>query len=919
MTTPLIRRHARLVPLVLALGTTARAQQPAIVRESSVEGIIAYRIPGNGLRVLFSSDPTKPQTLVNVTYLVGSRHEGYGETGMAHLLEHMLFKGTTRHPDIAKDLESHGAQYNGTTSFDRTNYFEVFSAADTTLAWALQMEADRMLDSRVAKVDLDKEFSVVRSEFENGENNPTLVTIKRVLGSAYLFHAYGRLPIGAQSDIENVPIDRLQAFYHRYYQPDNAVLMIAGRFDTTKALALVQQYFVPLPRPSRVMTPTYTVEPTQDGEREVWVRRTGAEQAIVAFYHVPAGSSPEYAAVDVLQHVLTDPPSGRLTRALVDPKKAASVGALPLQLHDPGGLMLIASLRKEDTLAVARVAMLKALEDIVTTSPPTAAEVDRAKTTIASAITLSLNNTAGIGVALSDWIAMGDWRLFFLHRDQVRKVTPADVQRAAAAYLKSSNRTLGFFAPTDNLDRAEIAAAPDVATLVKDYRGEAPAAAGEEFDPSPANIMTRTKQFTTRAGLQTALLAKRTKGESVNASIVLRWGSEESLRGRGDAASTAGDMLMLGTVRHTRQQLTDSLAKLKAQMSVAGTASNVVVNITTTRANLPAALALADEMVRSPSFDSAEFGKMMRDRIASVEAQAKDPTALAIQAARRKMSRYPRGDPRYVGTVDETLADMRALSLADVRKAYANYFGAGAGQIAVVGDFDETAVRAQLDTMFAGWKSPAPYTPMKTVLWETTSAHEEINTPDKPNSMFVAGTTFALSDHDPDYAAMRLADYIMGGGALTSRLTDRIRVKDGLSYIVQSVFGADSREKAGQFLVVAIHAPQNGDKVQQAFLEELARAHKDGFTADEVDKAKTGVLQTAQLTRGQDGGLAGQLVNKMLLGRTMQFDVDFEQRIRATTVEQVNAAFRKYVDADKIVIVRAGDQAKVGQPVPPKP
>ncbi|HUX32649.1 MAG TPA: pitrilysin family protein, partial [Gemmatimonadaceae bacterium] len=277
-------RVAALTALAVCLAVPLAAQQATgsdLVRETSVEGITAYRIPSNGLQVLLYPDATKPQTLVNVTYLVGSREEGTGETGMAHLLEHMMIKGTTAHADIARELEVRGAQYNASTSFDRTNYFEVFAAADSTLDWALGMEADRMVNSRIAKSDLDKEMTVVRNEFENGENNPTLVTIKRVLGSAYLFHPYGRLPIGDRSDIEHVPIARLQAFYHRYYQPDNAVLMIAGKFDTTKALALVRKYFAPIPRPARVLEPTYTVEPTQDGAREVWVRRSGAEQDIV--------------------------------------------------------------------------------------------------------------------------------------------------------------------------------------------------------------------------------------------------------------------------------------------------------------------------------------------------------------------------------------------------------------------------------------------------------------------------------------------------------------------------------------------------------------------------------------------------------------------------------------------------------------
>src|SRR6187397_2852935 len=234
-------------------------------RVTTVEGITEYRL-ANGLRVLLFPDQTKQTLTVNVTYLVGSRHENYGETGMAHLLEHMVFKGSRNHKDIPNELSSHGSRPNGTTSWDRTNYFETFNATEENLRWALDLESDRMVNSFIAKKDLDSEMTVVRNEFESGENNPLEVLLDRVMAAAYLWHNYGNMPIGARSDIENVPIDRLQAFYKRYYQPDNAVLLVAGRFDEPKTLALVDKYFSVIPKPARTLERIYTVEPTQDGE-----------------------------------------------------------------------------------------------------------------------------------------------------------------------------------------------------------------------------------------------------------------------------------------------------------------------------------------------------------------------------------------------------------------------------------------------------------------------------------------------------------------------------------------------------------------------------------------------------------------------------------------------------------------------------
>ncbi len=427
----------------------AAAAAPKAVKVTSVEGITEYLLP-NGLRVLLLPDQTKPVATVNITYLVGSRHENYGETGMAHLLEHLLFKGSTNHRKIGEEMTTHGADFNGTTWYDRTNYFESVPATAANLEWALQLESDRMVNSFIAKSDLESEMTVVRNEFELGENDPGSILEERVFSTAYLWHNYGNSTIGARSDIENVPIGRLQGFYQKYYQPDNAVLVVAGKFDEAATLKRIEQLFGTIPRPKReganTLWGTYTVEPVQDGERTVTLRRVGDEQVILAGFHIPAGADSDFAAISVLTQVLGSAPSGRLYQALVEPKLAAQVWTSAYQLYQPSMLLAGAQLRTEDTLAVAQAALLATLE-AVTTRPPTDEEVARAKQTILKNIELSLTQTDQVGLALSEWASRGDWRLIFINRDRVRAVTPADVQRVAQAYIKPSNRTLGVVHP----------------------------------------------------------------------------------------------------------------------------------------------------------------------------------------------------------------------------------------------------------------------------------------------------------------------------------------------------------------------------------------------------------------------------------------------------------------------------------------
>jgi len=630
------------------------AAPSAPVKVTSVEGITEYRL-SNGLRVLLFPDQTKPTVTVNLTYTVGSRHEGYGETGMAHLLEHMMFKGTPTHKVIPQELKAHGAGYNASTWYDRTNYFEVLPATEDNLKFALGLEADRMIHSFIAQKDLDSEMTVVRNEFEAGENDPGNILEERAVSTAYLWHNYGHSTIGSREDIERVPIDRLQAFYRNYYQPDDAVLLIAGKFDEAKALSLVTAAFGSIPKPARKLQPTYTFEPVQDGERSVTLRRVGDVQSLCMVYHVPATAHPDYAAVQILARILADTPSGRLYKALVETKKATDIGSELLQMHDPAFLVFQSSVRQEQSLDAARETM-SATIDALKTTPVSKEEVDRARTALLKNIALTLNAPDRVGLAMSELIGAGDWRLFFINRDNLRKVTPEDVQRVAAAYLKPSNRTLGLFIPDAKPDRSQIPATPQIATLVDGYKGDAPLAAGEAFDPAPLNIESRTSRSTLPSGLALAFLTKKNRGNTVVANLTIRFGDEKSLLNSDVVAQATGDMLQRGTTKHTRQQLKDEFDRLKARVNVAAGPTSVNINTETTRENLPAVLALIAEILESPSFPQNELDTWKQENLTAAEEQRTDPQAVAQNKLGRHMNDYPKGDVRYVSTPEEDIA-----------------------------------------------------------------------------------------------------------------------------------------------------------------------------------------------------------------------------------------------------------------------
>jgi len=893
--------------LSLALAVAQAAPPSGITQGPTVEGLTEYRLE-NGLRVVLFPDASQPKTTVNITYLVGSRMESYGETGMAHLLEHMVFKGTPSRGNIMSAMGQRGMDFNGSTWLDRTNYFETFPASDDNLDWALAMEADRMVNSFIARKDLDSEMTVVRNEMERNENNAVRILIQRTMASAFDWHNYGKDTIGARADVENVDIGRLQAFYRLYYQPDNAVLVVAGTFDPDKALSLIARYFVPIPKPARALPRLYTEEPVQDGERQVTLRRIGNTQWLSALYHTVPGAHPDAVAIEAAVEIMTLSPGGRLYKSLVETRKASVVDDFNYVGHDPGFAMFLAQVPDKDPIDAAREAMLRTIEN-VKGQPITGEELDRVRAKALKAIEQTINDPQRLGVALSGSIAAGDWRLFFLRRDRWRMLKPADVDRVAAAYFKPANRTAGAFIPDPKPDRSPVPPVADVAAMVKDYKGDPAVAAGETFDATPANLDARTQRLTLANGMKVALLPKKTRGETVRFSLRLHYGDVASIAGKAAEAQLTAGMLMRGTSKHSRQEIEDLLDRMRSSLSIGGGQTSVIASGQTVRANLGPTLDLVAEILRQPSFPAGELETLRRADIAGIDQERTDPRSIAIRTLNRYDNPYPRGDDRYTPTFDEEIGDLQAPDVEALKRFYSQFYGASAAEIGIVGDFDPAEVKSQLERLFGSWSAQAPFTRVPRPLAVKRPVAMPIETPDKANAFLTAQTSFAMTDKDADYPAILLADY-MFGGSTNSRLWNRIRQKDGLSYGIGTSLRPSSFEPNTTLSISAIFAPENVSRLRSGVQEEVERVVRDGFGAQEVADAKRALLQERRLARSRDAALAAALTDQAYVGRTFAYSGEVDRAIEALTPEQVTDAFRRRLKADAFAFVFAGDFAK---------
>ena len=665
---------------IVAIGQSV-VQSAEPVKVCTVDGLTEYRLE-NGLRVVIFPEPSKAKITVNMTILVGSRHEGYGEAGMAHLLEHMLFKPTPSHPHPDQELEARGAKYNGTTWVDRTNYYEILPSSDENLEWAIAWEADRLVNCPIKAEDLASEMTVVRNEFEIGENNASHVLEQRMFATAYEWHNYGKSTIGNRADIERVPVDNLRAFYKRYYRPDNVVLFIGGRLDEAKALALVQKSFGPIPRPSEPIRMTYTEEPAQDGERQVTLRRVGKVAVAGVVYHIPAATDVDFPPTAVLEATLTADKTGRLYKALVERRRAAKVQGNAYSFHDPGAIIISAEVVPGVEPSTVADGISDTIDDVLK-GEITEAEVTRAKLQFRKYLDEISSDTPKLMVDLTESAAVGDWRMFFVNRDRIQNVTASDVNRVAKKFLQTNNRTVGIYIPTEKPDRTAIAPPPNVDSIVKDYKGRAASTEAETFDASPAAIEARVKRSTID-GIKVAMLSKKSRGATVSLQLRLRYGSADTLFGMAQVCEFVPSLMARATEKLSSEQLADKLDELQTTLTANGTAGEATFTIQSKRENLIAAIDVLRQILREPSMLPSEFDIIRQARAAALEEMTTEPRGLAPRLVQQKLNPYPVGDVRHLPSLNDELKIVREMDVASLKKVYGKFFSAQAGEVVIV-------------------------------------------------------------------------------------------------------------------------------------------------------------------------------------------------------------------------------------------
>jgi len=897
---------------------------PGVEFVRTVGGIDEYRLSSNDLTILLAPDHTVPTVTFMTTYKVGSRFEASGSTGATHMLEHLMFKGSPQYnkhdgTDADRQLERLGAQINATTWKDRTNYFGNLPSQHLELQ--IRVEADRMRNAWLREEDRETEMTVVRNEFERDANNPFRTLSTEIWAAAFQAHPYGVPTLGWLSDIENVPIEKLREFRDRFYWPNNAVATVAGDFEPAHALALIEQHFGPIGRSPHPIPKIYTQEPQQLGPRRLVLRR-GAQLGVIGLaYKAPRGANADARALDVLQSILYRGKTSRLYRGLTDQSLATECRVIFELLHDPGLFEIYVFLAPGAEHQAVEDRLLEIIDD-VRRKGVSKAEVARAIAQLEAETAYGRDGPLGVARELNEWIAMGDWTFYESFLEGIRAVTPDDVLRVARRYLDDDFSTTGWFVPvvgrdvmSGDADNTALPAALMELPGPQYFRTPGTVVQPEETDlnrtlaasaPVPGLAPERhyagDVQHQNIHGIDAYTLRTGLK-DVVTITGSLPAGDVFNPRNNSAIAHLTTALLDAGTRRRDKFELAGELERVGATIDFRADDHRSGFTARCLKKDLRLVLSLLAEQLREPTFDADELEKVKLQRLG--ELRRADENVMLRAEERLRQLLFEEEHPNFRGSFAVRSRHLRRTSVDDIREFHARVFGPEEMIIVAVGDVDSDEFVAELDRAFRGWRGGLPVPDPLANARHGRDREVRVKLVGRPSLNVRWGVATGLRRTDPDFPPVFLGTSILGG-SFSARLMSAVRDDEGLTYGIYAFTDGD-RIADGFWQVTATFAPQLLEQGMASTRREIQRWVDEGVSGAELEEHRDLLVGSFQVELSTSRGMADQLLTILERGHGPEYLDQHPQRLRAVTLDQVNAAIRRYIKPEEMIVVVAGD------------
>ncbi len=862
-------------------------------------GVSSYTL-ANGFKVILVPYPSAGQAKVSLVIRSGSMVEGYGESGMAHLLEHMIYLGAGKRQSVKDDLTKLNASWNGSTSADRTNYFATIPADQKKLEEIIRIKADMFLDPRFTEEDLRREMTVVRNEMEIGENSASSLAMKALLRQAFFWHGYGRATIGARSDVEKAPFQALKDFHRKNYRPDNAFLLVAGSFERQPTAELINRLFAQAKNPATPKPARWTREEIQplNSKSEVFLP-SGSVMAMSA-WKLPPAINRETTAFQLASTAICSDEWGVLRQRVVTERKLATFASCGTQsMRDATLFLAAAGGGKDDDPEAMRAAVVATIEEAAARGI-TPEQLERARTESINHSERAVLSMEAFAAALESNEVADDWRRFFVDRDIEREIDLAEANAALRKWVIGLGRSDVL---VRHREKAELPQLPGI-------EATAPLLAGKSWPPVTAEITrkpTRWEEY--KAAVQFidlgdgaakgALVQRRTNGDRVWLQLANRYGNPDYLRDNALACNVASALFSFGGAGLDRDALDARMTALDANWSLGPEGLSLAVK----RANLEAALDTLIKVWMDPLLPEAEFDRLKQRMASGIDAGLTNPSVVAEKQLEFRFDNYPAGHPGKPKTFEALREERKRLGYDQVKACAEDTRALSDYRLVVTGNLS----REEFVRLWEARFKPLPKSPIRYERVRAPRAPEKVDTsdilvamPNKPNASITAQGLIPLAQGDADIPALRLAFLALGDGA-NSRLFKRLREKEGLSYSVDAGFDPNPRDPRSAWVISASVASPDYRKALAALRDELDRLIRDGFTEEEIAGARSSWLEGRKRNFAAEAGYTSGVVGLMINDTTFDFLIDYDKRIAALSAADVSAAFRKYVAPDRVV------------------
>ncbi|MGJ5674503.1 MAG: M16 family metallopeptidase [Nostochopsis sp.] len=871
----------------------------------------------NGLIVLAKEVHSAPVVSVQVWYKVGSRNEQAGVNGIAHQLEHMMFKGTKDRPvQFGRLFSALGSDSNAFTSYDQTAYYG--TAERDKLNALLMLEADRMENTLIDAEKLASEKRVVISELQGYENSPEYRLNRAVLQQVFPEHPYG-LPVGGtKADVEKFQVKQVQEYYRKFYRPDNAVLVIVGDFDTAKTLKIVKDVFgkIQKSQESSVKSQVSSVksqEPIVNSQKvshsPIVLREPGANALLQAIYPLPDANHPDIPALDVMDYILTEGRNSRLDQALIESGMATDVTGSIVSLRKAGWYELSVTATPGENLTKIDAVMQKAIATLASQQAKLE-EVNRAKAQLEAAVVLSTRDITSQAMQLgNDKTTAGDYHYTDRYLTAVRRVTATDVQRVANKYLKPKARLFGFFEPTQ-IQASQASQKSDGkshSTLItENFSENTPKIATEVTKYLPPVDMTThptsltlPEQFKLSNGIEVLLLPDKST-PTVTLSGYIKAGNEFDPEDKVGLASLVAENLMNGTKTRDVLAIAKTLDERGASLDFESYREGTEIQGSALAGDLPIILNVLADVVKNPTFPGKELELTRQQALTDLKEELDNPTEVAKRTFVQSV--YPKTHPLHKFATPKSLQRIRRQDLIAFQT---QHYRPETTVLTLVGDFDPENVRSLIEAEFGNWKvsGQAPKIEYPVVSMPNKIVRLNPVLPGKTQAVTYMGNT-GINRKDQRYYAALVLNQILGGDTLSSRLGAEIRDRQGLTYGIYSTFQVG--QNIGIFLIEMQTAPEDTTRAINSTRQLLEEIHQQGVTSEEFETAKRTLISNYNVSLANPDELSYKILMNQVYGLDKKELHSFVSKIASVTLEQVNQAGRELLHPDKIVVVTAG-------------